>query len=169
MDIPQWSTQIFLTNCNRARTKLYLRIIQARKNLRELIQKYAIVQDNLEFFLAEDGVLRWITNNKMTTIESEWQIKELKKDLLLSQQGKSIDPYELSRLNESLIVPVSESDVTDKLDDIRRHPSMYPNLFDKPIPTGPASIAGASQPSQLENTLEDPPDLDQKEVSVEQN
>lgn len=78
------------------------------------------------------------------TIESEWQIKELKKDLLLSQQGKSIDPYQLSRLNESLIIPVSESDVTDKLDDIRRHPSMYSNLFDKPIPTGPASIAGAS-------------------------
>ena len=97
------------------------------------------------------------------------QIKELKKDLLLSQQGKSIDPYELSRLNESLIVPVSEQEVVDKLDDIRRHPSMYPNLFDKPIPTGPASIAGALEPSQLENTLEDPPDLDQKEVSVEQN
>jgi hypothetical protein len=154
----------FFNKLKSSEEKLYLRIIRARKKLLELIQKDAIVQDNLEVFLAEDGVLRWITNNKMTTIESEWQIKELKKDLLLSQQGKSIDPDELSRLNESMIVPVSESDVTDKLDDIRRHPSMYPNLFDKPIPTGPASIAGASQPSQPENTLEDPPDLDQKEI-----
>ena len=113
--------------------------------------------------------MRRVTINKMTTIESEWQIKELKKDLLLSQQGKSIDPDELSRLNESLIVPVSEQEVVDKLDDIRRHPSMYPNLFDKPIPTGPAIIAGASQPSQLEIHLKIPPNFDQKEVSVEQN
>ena len=159
----------FFNKLQSSEAKLYLRIIQARKKLRELIQKHDIVQDNLDVFLEEDGVTRWVTNNKMTTIESERQISELKKDIHLSQQSKSIDPDELSKLNESLIVPVSESDVTDKLDDIRRHPSIYPNLFDKPIPTGPASIAGASEPSQLENTLEDPPDLDQKEVSVEQN
>ena len=149
---------IFFNKLQSSETKLYLRINQARKKLRDLIQKHDIVQDNLDFFLEEDGVMRRDTINKMTTSESEWQIKELKKDLLLSQQGKSIDPYELSRLNESLIVPVSEQEVVDKLDDIRRHPSMYPNLFDKPIPTGPASIAGALEPSQLENTLEDPPD-----------
>ena len=75
-------------------TKLHLRIFRERKKLRELIQKYAIVQDNLEFFLSEDGILRRIKNNKIRTIESELQIKELKKDFLLSQQGKSIYPYE---------------------------------------------------------------------------
>ena len=82
----------FFNKLQSSETKLYLRIIQARKKLRDLIQKHDIVQDNLDVFLAEDGVMRWITNNKMTTIESELQIKELKKDLLLSQQGKSIDP-----------------------------------------------------------------------------
>ncbi len=153
----------FFNKLQSSETKLYLRIIQARKKLRELIQKYAIVQDNLEFFLSEDGVMRWVTNNKMTTIESEWQIRELKKDIHLSQQSKSIDPDELSRLNESLIVPVSEQEVVDKLDDIRRHPSMYPNLFDKPIPTGPASIAGASQPTPPENTIKDSSNIDQKQ------
>ncbi len=157
----------FFNKLQSSEQNLYRRIIQARKKLRDLTQKHDIVQNNLDVFLSEDGVTRWITNNNMTTIESERQINELKKDSLLSQQCKSIDPYELSRLNESLIVPVSESDVIDKLDDIRRHPSMYSHLFDKPIPTGPGSIAGASEPSQL--VLEDPPDLDQKEVSVEQN
>src|SRR6476619_426875 len=91
----------FFNKLKSSEEKLYLSIIRARKKLHELIQKDAIVQDNLKVFLAEDGVLRWITNNKIKTIESEVQIKELKKDLLLSQQGKSIDPYELSRLNES--------------------------------------------------------------------
>ena len=62
----------------------------------------------------------------------------LKNDALLHQQNKSIDADELSRLNESLIISVSEQEVLDKLEDIRRHPSMYPYLFDKPIPTGPA-------------------------------
>ena len=146
---------IFFNKLQSSETKLCLRIIQARKKLRDLIQKHDFVQDNLDVFLKEDGVMRLVTNNKMTIIESEWQIRELKKDIHLSQQSKSIDPDELSRLNESLIVPVSEQEVVDKLDDIRRYPSMYPNLFDKPIPTGPASIAGASEPSQLENTLED--------------
>ena len=49
----------FFNKLQSSETKLYLRIIQARKKLRELIQKYDIVQDNLEFFLAEDGVMRW--------------------------------------------------------------------------------------------------------------
>jgi hypothetical protein len=149
--------------------KMMLRTLQARKKLRDLIKKYEIVQDNLDVFLSEDGVLRLIINNKMTLSESDWQIKELRNDISLSKQNKSIDPIELDKLNESLIIPVSEQEALNKLDDIRRHPSMYSYLFDKPIPTGPSSIAGASQPSQLENTLEDPPDLDQKEVSVEQN
>ena len=47
------STQFFLTNCNRARQSYSLRIIQARKNLRDLIQKHDIVQDNLEVFLPD--------------------------------------------------------------------------------------------------------------------
>ena len=128
----------FFNKLQSSEAKLYLRIIQARKKLRELIQKHDIVQDNLDVFLEEDGVTRWVTNNKMTTIESERQISELKKDIHLSQQSKSIDPDELSKLNESFIVSVSEQEVVDKLDDIRRHPSMYPYLFDKPIPTGPA-------------------------------
>ena len=76
----------FFNKLQSSEAKLYLRIIQARKKLRELIQKHDIVQDNLEVFLEEDGVMRWVTNNKMTTIESEWQIRELKKDIHLSQQ-----------------------------------------------------------------------------------
>ena len=46
--------------------KLYLRILQARKKLRDLTKKYDIVQNNLDVFFSEDGVLRLITNNKMT-------------------------------------------------------------------------------------------------------
>ena len=64
----------------------------------------------------------------------------------------------LSRLNESLIVPVSESDVADKLDDRRRYPSMDPNLFDKPIPTGPNSIAGSSAANATGIELKHSPD-----------
>jgi len=45
---------------------------------------------------------------------------------------------------------------------------MYSYLFDKPIPTGPKSIAGASQPSPPGNTLEDAPDLDKECVSIDQ-
>ena len=88
----------FFNKLQSSETKLYLRIIQARKKLRDLIQKYDIVQDNLDFFLAEDGVMRWVTNNKMTTIESEWQIRELKKDIHLSQQSKSIDPVRTKQI-----------------------------------------------------------------------
>ena len=75
-------------------------------------------------------------------------------------------PQELNKSNESLIVPVSEADVLHKLDDIRRHPSMYSHLFDKPIPTGPNSIAGASELSSAGNTLEDPPALDHEDFPV---
>ena len=149
--------------------KVMLRNFRARKKLRELTKKYDIVQDNLDVFFSEDGVLQLITNNKMTVIESDWQIKELKNDISLTKQNKSIDPIELDKLNESLIVPVSEQEVLDKLDDIRRHPSMYLYLFDKPIPTGPSSIAGASQPTPPVNTLEDSSDLDQEQVSIDQN
>ena len=140
--------------------KLMLRTLQARKKLRDLIKKFDIVQDNLDVFLSEDGVLQLITDNKMTVIESDWQIKELKNDISLAKQNKSIDPIELDKLNESLIIPVSEQEALDKLDDIRRHPSMYSYLFDKPIPTGPSSIAGASQSTPPINTLEDSSDLD---------
>lgn len=159
----------FFNKLQSSEGKLYLRILQARKKLRDLIQKYDIVQDNLDIFLSEDGVLHWITNNKMTVIESDSQIKELKKDIFMFQQCKSVDPDELSKLNESLIVPVSEQEVQDKLDDIRRHPSMYSYLFDKPIPTGPNSIAGGSQPSPPGNTVEDAPELDKEGVSIDQN
>ena len=89
---------IFFNKLQSSETKLYLRIIQARKKLRDLIQKHDIVQDNLDVFLEEDGVMRRDTNNKMTTIESEWQIRELKKDIHLSQQGKSIDPDETKQV-----------------------------------------------------------------------
>ena len=146
-----------------------LRTLQARKKLRDFIKKYDIVQDNLDLFLSEDGVLHLITSNKMTAIESNWQIKDLKNDISLSKQNKSIDPIELDKLNESLIIPVSEQEALDKLDDIRRHPSMYSYLFDKPIPTGPSSIAGASQSTPPLNTLEDSSDLDQEQVSIDQN
>jgi hypothetical protein len=149
--------------------KVMLRTLQARKKLRDLTKKYDFVQNNLDLFFSEDGVLHLITSNKMTVIESDRQIKELKNDISLSQQNKSIDPIELEQLNESLIVPVSEQEVLDKLDDIRRHPSMYLYLFDKPIPTGPSSIAGASQPTPPVNTLEDSSDLDQEQVSIDQN
>ena len=71
--------------------KLYLRILQARKKLRDLTKKYDIVQNNLDVFFSKDGVLRLITNNKMTVIESDWQIKELKNDISLAKQNKSID------------------------------------------------------------------------------
>ena len=63
--------------------KVMLRTLQARKKLRDLTKKYDIVQDNLDVFFSEDGVLRLITNNKMTVIESDWQIKELKNDISL--------------------------------------------------------------------------------------
>ena len=46
---------------------------------------------------------------------------------------------------------------------------MYLYLFDKPIPTGPSSIAGASQPTRPVNILEDSSDLDQEQVSIDQN
>ena len=148
---------------------LHLRNFRERKKLRELIQKYDIVKDNLAVFLSEDGVESLIVNKKLTTIEMESEIKALKNDALLHQQHKSIDPDELSRLNESLIISVSEQEVLDKLEDIRRHPSIYSNLFDKYIPTGPSSIAGASQSTPPIDTLEVSSDLDQKQVSIDRN
>lgn len=48
--------------------------------------------------------------------------KDLKTDLDLHRQGKSIDPVQIDNLNECLIIPVSEKKVLDKLEDIRRHP-----------------------------------------------
>lgn len=133
------------------------------------MRKYDIVKDNLDVFLSEDGVESLIGNKKLTTIEMESEIKALKNDALLHEQHKSIDPDELSRLNESLIIPVSEQEVLDILEDIRRHPSIYSNLFDKPIPTGPNSIAGASKSSPPVNTLEDFSDLDIEGVSIDQS
>jgi hypothetical protein len=46
---------------------------------------------------------------------------------------------------------------------------MYLYLFDKFIPTGPSSIAGTSQPAPPVNTLQDSSDLDQEQVSIDQN
>lgn len=60
--------------------------------------------------------------------------KDLKTDLDLHRQGKSIDPVQIDNLNECLIIPVSEKKVLDKLEDIRRHPAEYSFLFDKPLP-----------------------------------
>jgi hypothetical protein len=148
---------------------LHLRNFRERKKLRELIQKYDIVKDNLDVFLSEDGVESLIVNKKLTTIEIESEIKALKNDALLHQQHKSIDADELSRLNESLIISVSEQEVLDKLEDIRRHPSIYSNLFDKHIPTGPNSIAGASAANATGIELEDSQNLNQKEISINQN
>jgi hypothetical protein len=159
----------YFNKLNYTEDKVMLRTLQAGKKLRDLIKKHDIVQNNLDVFLTEDGFTCWMVNNKLTTIETQGQIKELKNDISLSQQNKSIDPIELEKLNESLIFPVSEQEALDKLDDIRRHPSMYSYLFDKPIPTGPSSIAGASQSSPPGNTLEDSSDLDQKHVSIDQN
>ncbi len=158
----------YFNKLHSSEASLHRRNFRERKKLRDLIQKYDIVKDNLDVFLSEDGVVSLIGNNKLTVIESDWQIKELKNDISLSQQNKSIDPIKLEQLNESLIVPVSEQEVLDKLDDIRRHPSKYLYLFDKPIPTGPSSIAGASQPTPPVNTLEDSSDLDQEQVSIDQ-
>ena len=148
---------------------LHRRNFRERKKLRDLTQKYEIVKDNLDVFLSEDGVESLIGNKKLTTIEMESEIKALKNDALLHQQHKSIDADELSRLNESLIISVSEQEVLDKLEDIRRHPSMYSNLFDKYIPTGPNSIAGASEANATGVELEDSQNLNQKEVSINQN
>jgi hypothetical protein len=160
---------IYFNKLHASEANLHVRNYKKRKELRDLIQKCDFAKDNLDVFLSEDGFESLITMNKIRIIELESEIKALKKDALLSQQHDSIDPPEISKLNESLIIPVSEQEVMNKLEDIRRHPSMYPYLFDKDIPTGPNSIAGASEANATGIELEDPQNLNQKEVSIDQN
>lgn len=101
-----------------------------KKALRKLIDSEAIIKDNLKVFMSHDGVAKWITNRRLAESSYPDDILALKKDLALCREGKSVDPSELEKLNKHLPTPVSERDVLDKLDDIRRNPSEYKDLFE---------------------------------------
>jgi hypothetical protein len=140
--------------------QMHLELGEEGKKLHDLIQKNPIVQDNLDVFLSEDGVLAWIENNKLTTVENEYEIKELKKDLALFQSGNSVDSHELNKLNDSLVSPVSEAEVVAKLEDIRRNPSMYSHLFAKRLPSDSDKMARSLSLPQTESTINASPPKD---------
>ncbi len=140
--------------------QMHLELREEEKKLHDLIQKNPIVQDNLDVFLAEDGVLAWIENNKLTRVENNNEIKDLKKDLALFQSGNSVGPHELNKLNDSLVIPVSEAEVVAKLEDIRRNPSMYSHLFTKRLPSDSERMARSLRLPQTESTINASPSKD---------
>ncbi len=84
----------------------------------------------LKVLKSEDGVQNWIMDWKLDISSLKSEITALKKDLQNYRQGKSVDPDELKKLNKHLLYPLSENNILDKLDDIRRHPSDYVDLFE---------------------------------------
>ena len=51
----------------------------------------------------------------------------------LYHKGESIDPAEVKKVNDINIVPITEQDILEKIDEIRIHPSLYSTLFMKPL------------------------------------
>lgn len=110
--------------------ELRVKIEKEEKVLSDLKLSNEILRKNLEVFKTQDGVQHWVTDMKLAEASYPDDIKELKKDLRLCREGKSIDPSELEKLNKRLIHSVSEEDILNRLDDIRRHPSNYRDLFE---------------------------------------
>lgn len=149
--------------------RIQSRIIEMQSTLHKQIKTHSIIEENLEVFLTENGVLRSNVNKELTAIEVNQKIEQLNNDLALYRKGKAVDPQQVEKLNEHLILPVTEQDILDKLEDIRRYPSRYSNLFEKLFTGDPKNKERTSMPvASLHEpiTLQEP---STSTISVDQN
>ena len=108
-------------------------IEERQKVIKKLIEDHKVIKHNLETFLEYDGIRdldihRWSEDSKY-----KQQYEDLKSQLMHYQKGESIDPAEVKKVNDINIVPITEQDILEKIDEIRIHPSLYSTLFMKPL------------------------------------
>jgi len=125
---------LYFNKLFRKRNELEEQIRIRQKELHKTIYQNKVVTDNLEEFLEPEGVFKSSGRNLLEIMELKQENKDLKTDLDLHRQGKSIDPVQVDNLNNCLIIPISEKEVLDKLEDVRRHPAEYSTLFEKHLP-----------------------------------
>jgi hypothetical protein len=108
-------------------------IEERQKVIKKLIEDHKVIKHNLETFLEYDGIRdldihRWSEDSKY-----KQKYEDLKRQLKLYHKGESIDPAEVKKVNDINIVPITEQDILEKIDEIRIHPSLYSTLFMKPL------------------------------------
>ncbi len=145
------------------------RCLTERSNLHKLIKTHSIVEQNLEVFTSEDGLIKSAGNSEITTKEVKLENEQLKNDLALYRKGRAVDPQRLEKLNELLIFRVTEQDVLDKLEEIRRYPSRYSHLFEKRFSEDPKNKDRDSKPIASLSGLSASKDTPSSPVSVDQN
>jgi hypothetical protein len=108
-------------------------IEQAEEELKKFIETHEIVKDNLKLFMEPKGLTELDIQKWSEASKYKQKYEDLKKDLHLARQGKALDPNEVKKLNDKLVVAISEEEILDKLEEIRMHLSTYHSLFRKPL------------------------------------
>jgi hypothetical protein len=106
-------------------------IDDAETKLKKLIESNEIVKENLDLFLQPSAFTELDLDQWRKVSRYKGKYDNLKRDLQLNKQGKNLDPNEVRKLNDRLIIPISEEEILDKIEDIRMHASKYRRLFRK--------------------------------------
>jgi len=64
----------------------------------------------------------------------------LLKESQVAREGRSMDKKQLHDLNKKLVSPITEEQVLEKIDDIRRDPASYWHLFQEELWDPPSSL-----------------------------
>ena len=102
------------------------KIEKARQELYSLLSENYIVKRNLKIFEEAGGIWRALNGEESERIKYKSRYLSQKKQI---ESGHPIDPDELKKLNKTMISPLGEEDVLDKIEEIRLHPSRYSQLF----------------------------------------
>jgi hypothetical protein len=108
-------------------------IEEAEEEFKKFIETHEIVKDNLKLFMKPKGLSELDIQKWSEASKYKQKYEDLKKDLHLARQGKALDPNEVKKLNDKLVIPISEEEIVDKLEEIRMHLSTYIRLFRKPL------------------------------------
>jgi hypothetical protein len=105
-----------------------LKSLQERKDevqegLNKLIKVDKMVRDNFDYFASNPVQLSWLRAREAQQYKTKYE--ELLKDIQVSRNEKSIDSTEFENLNKKLLRPVTQTQLLEKLEDIRQNPAKY--------------------------------------------
>jgi hypothetical protein len=120
--------------------------------LNEIKEAHEVVKDNWKVFSERDGIMK-INVHKWSRAEHfKQKYEDLKKEVELELKGGHLDPQEIKKLNEKLVVPVTEEDIVEKIRSIKMRPSIFSTLFIKPM----KSDADQTVTRELDKPFRDP-------------
>jgi hypothetical protein len=113
-----------------------LKSLQERKDevqegLNKLIKVDKMVRDNFDYFASNPVQLSWLRAREAQQYKTKYE--ELLKDIQVSRNEKSIDSTEFENLNKKLLRPVTQTQLLEKLEDIRQNPAKYWHIFEDDI------------------------------------